>query len=183
MVLKVYCLRWTGIHLQSEKQTFWNLFSFLWQNLWLISSRGRRWSHSGSEARKWMLCWRRGTGSWQKKRPILSTCKRRWQEISPSHLHHHRSHTSQQCGLNICLCKHLSTEEITPEDTVFPGIQSSEFNPRCSDACWLNTPALSVGDRGQRSDAGAAAAGAKSEQEGGRIRGALQFAAGAGREP
>lgn len=77
-----------------------NLFSFLWQKSLLISSRGRRLSHSGSEARKWTPCWQRRTRSWQRKRPILFTCRRRWQEISPSHLHHNRSDNSQECGGN-----------------------------------------------------------------------------------
>lgn len=48
--------------------------------------RGRRWSRSGCEARKWTPCWQTETGSWLKKRRISSTCRRRCQENRASRL-------------------------------------------------------------------------------------------------
>lgn len=104
-----------------------------------------------------------------------------------------------ECGVNIIsphffnIFSHLeiSTEEMTPEDAAFIRFSSTQ----CShltliSVCHAVNPLMtaqpcstSSGDGGQRSDAGAAAAGAESDQEGGRIRGALQFAAGAGGQP
>lgn len=55
-----------------------------------LPRRGRRWSHSGCEARKWTPCWQTETGSWLKRRLISSTCRQRCQENRASRLRHPR---------------------------------------------------------------------------------------------